>query len=599
MSRILKLSSVLVLVLGALVVGLLAWVRQFDVEDYRAAIEGTVSEATGRELAIRGEMRLALGWRPRLVLEDARIANAGWATTPEMARVGRLVLEVDLLPWLLAREVRIHRLVVSDADLALERDADGRRNWQNEPTGEASQREASTFDAIAELAGEILVERSRVRWSDGISGRELPITIDRLAIHASPPGSKATIVGRGQWHDQPFDVRGTIGPIDALGASEGEVTGALRGTIAPFGDFFAEGTWTKKSAARPRIEARVRSERFAVPWAAEDRSVADNVFSTAPLPLATLRAVDGRIEVEARHLSVRAADAEDVHFVIGLDGGHLRVDPFRVRFGAGKMSGVLSLDAAQTPPLASLSLSADDLDLEKLVAAAGLPGTVRGGRTRFAIDLHGRGGSPAAIAATLEGEAKLLAGKGSVRTDALDSLVIGPDRMLGELVAVDKRFAKVGCAAIDLAFRNGVGRPEVLLVDTTKSTLVGEGEINLAAQTIHLEIVPSPKLVTLSVGVPLEISGALRRPRVKADELGAVRRLGGMLTIAVFPPAALASLAELGERENPCLALAEGKRPREDSGIVAAARKTGEGVVGTIGGGAKAIGSAVRGLFGE
>jgi hypothetical protein len=94
------------------------------------------------------------------------------------------------------------------------------------------------------------------------------------------------------------------------------------------------------------------------------------------------------------------------------------------------------------------------------------------------------------------------------------------------------------------------------------------------------------------------VSGPLSRPRARVDELGAARKLAGLFSIAAFPPAAIASLAELGSETHPCVALAAGRRPKREAAAVRTARETGESIVGGITDGARKLGESV-GLFDE
>ena len=92
-----------------------------------AAVDAALERAVGRAVT-HGEVSVRPGFRPRIALSDATIANIEGGSATDFARIGRLEVKLALLP-LLARQVEIHSLLLADADILLERDAEGRANW--------------------------------------------------------------------------------------------------------------------------------------------------------------------------------------------------------------------------------------------------------------------------------------------------------------------------------------------------------------------------------------------------------------------------------------------------------------------------------------
>jgi AsmA protein len=98
------------------------------VEQYKGRIEAEVTTRTGRAFHIEGPVSLSL--LPTLAVELNQVSFAGppGARTAEMARLGKL--ELELKPWpLLSGKVEIDKLVLREPHIALEVDAQGRPNW--------------------------------------------------------------------------------------------------------------------------------------------------------------------------------------------------------------------------------------------------------------------------------------------------------------------------------------------------------------------------------------------------------------------------------------------------------------------------------------
>lgn len=125
-SRVLKWS-------GGVVLGLVLFVgivlALFDWNWLRGPIMRAVTDKTGRELVIHGDLKVKLGW-PALQVSTSGLtfANPAWAKAQQMVTVENLEFSVDV-PQLFKRNVILPEVRVGQAVIALEEGADGRRNW--------------------------------------------------------------------------------------------------------------------------------------------------------------------------------------------------------------------------------------------------------------------------------------------------------------------------------------------------------------------------------------------------------------------------------------------------------------------------------------
>src|SRR5262249_9879484 len=129
-----KVAGITATVVVALTLGALYFL---DWNMLREPVSRRISAMLGRPFAINGDLYVRLSRYPRIVARDVVLGNAPWAQEPAMARVGVLVFTVDAM-GLLHRHIVLPHVVVSEARILLERNADGAANWDFGETGPSS-----------------------------------------------------------------------------------------------------------------------------------------------------------------------------------------------------------------------------------------------------------------------------------------------------------------------------------------------------------------------------------------------------------------------------------------------------------------------------
>ncbi|MEJ8858285.1 AsmA family protein [Variovorax robiniae] len=216
--RFLRIAAILLAVVGLLIGGALVALRQaFPPARIASMLAEHVSASTGRALRIDGDLKFRL-W-PTLAVEadGISLANAEWASSPQMVRAGHVAFELSLQD-LLHRELRILSVEVKGLDLDLESDGKGRFNWQLANShATASPMGGSTLQAL----DHVTVTDARVRYADGKGRddrRELDIDSFSLAVQGDGNALHAAItLGK-----QPWKIEGRTGPVGKLlgGAEE-------------------------------------------------------------------------------------------------------------------------------------------------------------------------------------------------------------------------------------------------------------------------------------------------------------------------------------------------------------------------------------------
>jgi len=128
-----------------------------DLNEYVAVIEAKTKEITGRELKLKGKVGYKLSLFPTVAAEDVSFQNASWGSRPQMASAKRVEVQIALLP-LLTGDIVIRRVLLNEADVLLEINAKGEKNWVFAPP-----KPAGTKAPEASAGGGFELQRIEVR----------------------------------------------------------------------------------------------------------------------------------------------------------------------------------------------------------------------------------------------------------------------------------------------------------------------------------------------------------------------------------------------------------------------------------------------------
>ena len=206
------LTSVLALAAAVIAAGY-AILASFDSADLRAVIEEEAKKATGRSLAIGGDMDLAISWTPTIAIENVTFGNAAWGVWPELFSIRRLEVKVALLP-LLSGEIEVRRLVAIEPSILLETNLDGQGNWI---FAESAESAAGTEDAVPIPAfRRIEIRDGRVLYRNGRSDQEILVELEALNAAAASPSSPSVVDFRGKYNGVEISGAGRFASRDQL-----------------------------------------------------------------------------------------------------------------------------------------------------------------------------------------------------------------------------------------------------------------------------------------------------------------------------------------------------------------------------------------------
>lgn len=155
------------LILSVLVLGVMDW------NVLKGPVARFASQAAGKQIAIEGDLKVRLlSLHPAFSVEGLRVANPKWTTPGNFAEVGRLAVELRLLPLFIG-DLVLSRVEVEHANLDLYRDAAGRGTWESGDTTPAERSEPAKFPAVQRF----VLRDSRLRFVDDKRRLELNATV--------------------------------------------------------------------------------------------------------------------------------------------------------------------------------------------------------------------------------------------------------------------------------------------------------------------------------------------------------------------------------------------------------------------------------------
>jgi uncharacterized protein involved in outer membrane biogenesis len=211
---------------------------------------------------------------------------------------------------------------------------------------------------------------------------------------------------------------------------------------------------------------------------------------------------------------------------------------------------------------------------------------VTAGHLNLEAQLEGPGTSLRDLMAKSNGGLHLEMGQGAIKDDFARLMFANLFQLVTFGGSGDA--AHVDCAVTDLVAVDGIANAKSMVLDTPGVTIVGNGDINLRDETLHLRFDSNSKQVNLAnLAVPMNVGGTLSHPSVSPDALGVVgdtasfaARTANTATFGV-----LNSLTGVGGSNavaNPCVdAAAAGAKAKQSSAtdkIINGLGTAGEGV---------------------
>ena len=188
----------------------------YDWDDARPLVGRLATAALGREVAITDGLDVDLGRVTRIDVQGLTVANVEGGRSPHLVRIGDLVVAIALKP-LLSGNVVIPTLRLADVDAALERNAQGRANWEfgadEQPAEPAPSKEEPMRLPLIES---LTVSGASINLDDRQFDKHASLVINNLQAGENDERTRMTAEGSGTYQGRPANLKATMGSLTVL-----------------------------------------------------------------------------------------------------------------------------------------------------------------------------------------------------------------------------------------------------------------------------------------------------------------------------------------------------------------------------------------------
>jgi uncharacterized protein involved in outer membrane biogenesis len=569
----------------------------FGLNLLKGPITRAVSDATGRELIIEGRLGPVWSWvHPRIRAEGVSFANADWGKADYLLSADAIEASISVLPLLTGRVV-LPEVHLQGAELSLEQDADGRKNWILKDEPEEQKKESRVH------VRQLTVDEGRLRWEDAWREHSFvaDLSTDDTGIAFSGEGTYSGMPLKAKGHtghvlsvrdeSTPFPIRGEIKIGDTAATLDGTLTGLVgfKGIDINFkqlsgktmedlywiiGLAFPDTSPYKVSGRLIRTDGMWKFENFAGKVGESDLAgtlqvdtggkrpfmhgdltakvlnFADlgplvgtktpreggGVLPEAPFNVDRWDTLDADIRLKAGTIKrPEQLPIEALSTRWQLRDSVLSLNPLEFGIAGGKLAGTIKVDGNKEPVRGDVTMRVRQLQLAKLFPTVKqAQGSI--GDLNGLIELSGTGASVGELLGSANGKIGIYMDEGKI------------SRFLMELVALDlwdaarvklkgDKEIDIRCVIADFGVKGGVAQSNALVFDTTVTNVSGNGTINLKTEEMDLTLKPTPKDSGVgSLRTPLHIKGTFSEPDIGPDMGKLAARGAGTIVMGIINP---------------------------------------------------------------
>ncbi|MCI0152039.1 AsmA family protein [Paraburkholderia sediminicola] len=266
------------------------------------------------------------------------------------------------------------------------------------------------------------------------------------------------------------------------------------------------------------------------------------------------KAIDVDVKFTGRRIIKNPAlPITDLYTHVIMTDGALTLDPLKFGVAGGTLVSNIHLDGSTAPLKGRFATQARHLKLKQLFPTVKTMQSALGEVNGDAA-LSATGNSPAALAATSNGEVKALITDGTISRLYMEAAGLNVANVVYEKL-FGKHDVKINCAATDFVVTNGVLESRVFALDTADAVINMDGHIDLRTEQMDLGIHPHTKgLRVISLRSPLYVDGTFKDPHVGVNATALAVRAGAAVGLGLLNPfaALIPLIAPSNNKPLPC-----------------------------------------------
>lgn len=303
--------------------------------------------------------------------------------------------------------------------------------------------------------------------------------------------------------------------IDAALDSAGRAY-ALRKAVLTLGQFRATGDMTADlRGERPKLQASLTSEALPLDALIPASGAAPGEWGRQPIAFDLLSGLDAEIALMARKITYRGINATGAQLALSLKDGNLSTTGIAQPVGGGSLRFAFDAASVSLPPRLSLSLKAENVSAQPLLAGlAGIGGVT--GTLRFSADLGTEGQTQEEMIGALRGSTQFAVVRGAIANSDLGGLLAGARERIVEGWPPATATTVFNILSGELAIADGEADIKTLNMVTPEMDVSATGAVDLLRRALDVSITAF-KGVEPALPVPLIIRGLWDRPRIYPD----------------------------------------------------------------------------------
>lgn len=297
---------------------------------------------------------------------------------------------------------------------------------------------------------------------------------------------------------------------------------------------------------------------------ASSNAKAGKVIPDREFDIPSLKAMNADVGVQLAALDLGTKALQPIQPLQGritLQDGMLNLKDLLARTSAGEVQGLIGLDSRPANPKWNADLRWSGIQLDRFIKArdvavrkeadgdkpnVGYISGALGGNAQ----LKGEGKSSAKLLASLDGTARLWVRDGTVSHILVEGAGIDVAQALGVFIKGDDKLP-MQCALAQFDIVNGKVMPEVFVIDTKDTTMLIDGDLSLATESLDLRMTAHPHdFSPLALRTPVKVTGTFDDPHIRPEVGPLAKRGAAAVALALANPlAALLALVDFKQQE--------------------------------------------------